>query len=417
MTAWLRRDVLKLLVTVPAACSRRPAARASGDDDLLDEIERASFRYFWDEASPTTGQVKDRALANGNDTRTAASVAATGFGLSALCIADHRGYRPHAELATRALATLRFLAQMPTEHGFYYHFVDMTSGARLWNCELSSIDTALLLAGVLTARQHFTEPQIRELATAIYERVDWPWMLDGGPTLSMGWTPEKGFLASRWEHYCELMMLYLLGYGSPTHPLDAATWHAWKRPTNTYDGITYISSGDPLFTHQYSHAYFDFKGKRDAYADYFENSVKATEAHKRFCLSLRDRYPAYSEDLWGISASDSEHGYTAWGGPPATGPIDGSVVPCAAGGSIPFAFDDCMRVLRTLRGRYGAAVWKKYSFVDAFNPNDGWVNPDVIGIDLGITMVMAENARSGLVWRTFMANPEAQRAMQRAGFH
>ena len=413
--SWSRREWLKVVPVAALACKRGGRA-ARSDDALLDEIERASFQYFWDEASPTTGQVKDRATATGNDKHTAASVAATGFGLTALCIADARGYKPHVELAQRAVATLQSLVQMPHEHGFYYHFVDLATGARMWNCELSSIDSALLLAGVLTARQHFAEQQIKDLATTIYERVEWPWMLNGGPTLSMGWTPEKGFLDARWEHYCELMMLYLLGIGSPTHPLPPETWSAWKRPTNTYDGITYLSSGDPLFTHQYSHAWFDFKGKRDAFADYYDNSVKATLVHKKFCIAMHDKFPAYSEDLWGISASDSEHGYVAWGGPPAVGPIDGSIVPCAAGGSIPFAFADCMRVLHTLRERYGDKVWTKYSFVDAFNPIDGWVNPDVLGIDLGITMVMAENARTGFVWQTFMKNAEARGAMTKAGF-
>jgi len=419
---WSRRDVLKLFAATPVLGCTRPVpppvpARDPKDELLLDEIQRASFAYFWDEASPATGQVKDRALANGNDKRSVASVAATGFGLTALCIADRRRYRRHDELAQRTLATLQFLAQYPHEHGFYYHFIDMNTGARMWNSELSSIDSALLFVGVLTARQHFPEPQIRDLATKIYERVDWPWMLNGGELFSMGWTPEKGFIDTRWEHYCELMMIYLLAYGSPTHPVPPASWSRWRRPTNTYDGITYISSGDPLFTHQFSHAWFDFKGKRDAFADYYDNSVKATEAHKRFCIAMRDKFPTYSSDLWGITASDSEHGYTAWGGPPATGQLDGSVVPCAAGGSLPFAFDDCMRVLRTLRTRYADKVWTKYSFVDAFNPVDGWANPDVIGIDIGITMVMAENARTGFVWDTFMKNPEAQLGMQRAGFH
>jgi hypothetical protein len=169
-------------------------------------------------------------------------------------------------------------------------------------------------------------------------------------------------------------------------------------------------------THQYSHAWFDFRGKRDKYADYFENSVKATKAHKLFCLSLRDKFPDYSGDLWGISASDWEHGYTAWGGPPAQGPIDGSVVPCATGGSLPFLFDDCIKVLRTIRGTYGERAWTKYSYVDAFNPLDGWYDQDALGIDLGITMVMAENHRTGMVWETFMKNPEAKVGMERAGF-
>ena len=403
------------------------------DEQLLDEIQRRSFDFFWNEASEKTGQVKDRAKANyptlspnagdkggapEGDPRRMSSIAATGFGLTALCIGDRRGYRPSKEIKERVRTTLDFLAnKLENVHGFYYHFIDMETGAR-WakGVELSSIDTSLLLCGVLTARQYFDDQQVKDLATTIYHRVDWPWMQNGEKTLSMGWFPEKGFLSARWNHYCELMMIYLLGMGSPTHSLAPDTWDAWTRPKITYQGIEYISGNDPLFTHQYSQAWFDFRNKRDKYADYFENSVKATKAHKLFCLSLRDKFPDYSEDLWGISASDWEKGYTAWGGPPAQGPIDGSVVPCATGGSLPFLFDDCVKVLRNIRGRYGERAWTKYSFVDAFNPLDGWYDQDVLGLDLGITMVMAENHRTGMVWEVFMKNPEAQAGMEKAGF-
>jgi hypothetical protein len=210
-------------------------------------------------------------------------------------------------------------------------------------------------------------------------------------------------------------MIYLLAIGSPTHPVPASSWNAWTRPVINYQGLEYISGNDPIFTHQYSHAWFDFRKKRDAYADYFENSVKATKAHKLFCLSLHDRFPDYTETLWGISASDYAKGYTAWGGPPPQGPLDGSIVPCATGGSLPFLFQDCIKVQRNLRGR--DKVWRKYGCVDAFNSLTGWYDADVLGIDLGITMMMAENHRSGFVWNTFMKNAEAQSAMQKVGFH
>jgi hypothetical protein len=392
------------------------------DDQLLDEIQRTAFDFFWTEAGAKTGQVKDRALANGGDTRDFSSIAATGFGLTGLCIADHRGFGNSADIRERVRITLRFIANdLPHVHGFFYHFVHMNTGERWQKVELSSIDSSLLLCGVLTARQYFADQEIKDLATKIYERVDWPWMLNGGTTLSMGWHPESGFLDARWNHYCELMMIYLLGIGSPTHPLSPDTWKAWSRPVIKYQGIEYISGNDPLFTHQYSQAWFDFRHKRDAFADYFENSVKATKAHKLFCLSLHDRFPDYSEDLWGISASDYVKGYTAWGGPDAQGraigPVDGSVVPCATGGSLPFLFEDCIRVLRNIRGRYKEKAWARYGFVDAFNPLTGWYDKDVLGLDLGITMVMAENHRTGFVWETFMKNPEAQSAMQKAGFH
>jgi len=427
-----RRELLRMFqagaLTLPLAwlptCSK--ASKRSGvgapppppqsDDPLLDEIQKASFDFFWTECGASTGQVKDRALTTGNDTRTISSIAATGFALTALCIADSRGYAGSSEIKERVRTTLRFIAnQLSQEHGFFYHFVDMNTGARAFNSELSSVDTTILLCGVLTARQYFNDAEIQDLATTIYHRVDWPWMLNGGSMLSMGWTPEAGFLSRRWDHYCELMMIYLLAIGSPTHPIPPDTWEAWSRPTITYQGITYISGNDPLFTHQYSHAWFDFRNKKDAHANYFQNSIDATRAHKLFCLSLNNQFSDYADNLWGISASDYAGGYTAWGGPPAIGPIDGSIVPCAPGGSLPFLFDDCMRVLHNIRNKFGRA-WARYSFVDAFNPLTNWYDPDVIGIDLGVTMLMAENHRSGLVWQTFMKNPEARAAMKRVGF-
>ena len=392
-------------------------ALSATDEALLEEIERAAFLFFWEQSHPATGFTKDRSSITGKDNYRMASIAAIGFGLSALAIGDQRGYRDHKEIAARVQLTLEsLLAKGASHEGFYYHFLDWETGARYERCELSSIDTALLMCGVLTARQHFhQDAAIVKAATELYQRVNWPWMLNGGTTLSMGWHPEKGFLHARWSYYCELMMIYLLGIGSPTHPLPASSWQAWKRPEMTYDGITYISAGDPLFTHQYSQAWFDFRGKHDAYADYFENSVKATEAHRRFCLSLRNRYPDYAPNLWGVSASDSLSGYQAWGGPPERGTWDGSVVPCAAGGSLPFAPAECLAVLRNIRQSYPAA-WGRYGFTDAFHPLKNWYNPDVLGIDQGITMVMAENLRTGQVWQTFMQNPEMTAAMQKAGF-
>ena len=389
---------------------------SSSDESLLEEIERAAFEFFWNEAGPLTGQVKDRALLNGNDKRVDSSIASTGFGLTAMCIGNARHYRPKREITERVRLTLRYLwEKLPNEHGFFYHFVDMNTGFRMWGSEVSSIDTSLLLCGVLSVRQHFADSEIHDLATKIYERVDWPWMLNGGKTFSMGWHPEAGFLNSRWEHYCELMMIYLLAIGSPTHPVPPSAWDAFTRPKVTVQGIEYISGNDPLFTHQYSHAWFDFRNKQDAYADYFDNSVKATQAHKLFCLSLREQFPDYNERLWGITASDSRSGYRAWGSPTNLRRLDGTVVPCAAGGSLPFVYDDCIEVLRTAREQY-PQTWGRYGFVDAFNPLMKWYDPYVLGIDVGITMLMAENYRSGFVWETFMKNKEALRGMKRAGF-
>ncbi len=387
------------------------------DTELLEELERNAFQFFWDQAHPSTGLVKDRTHAHDSDTYYGASIASVGFALTALCIGDSRGYKPTHDIQTRVKATLSTLLNNTEQHeGFFYHFLNWATGQRIWRSELSSIDTAILICGVLTARQYFsTERQIVNLATQIYNNVNWPWMLNGGTTLSMGWKPESGFLSARWAHYCELMMLYLLGMGSPTHPLSPDTWSAWSRPVYEYEGITYISSGDPLFTHQFSHAWFDFRNQHDDYADYFQNSVNATLAHKLFCMSLQSRFPDYSADLWGFSASDSISGYAEWGGPPSVGPIDGSIVPCAAAGSLPFLYNDCIKVLRTIRTKYPKA-WSRYGYSDAFNPTRNWYNADVIGIDLGISLLMAENHRTAFVWNYFMQNVEMKNAMRLANF-
>jgi hypothetical protein len=285
----------------------------------------------------------------------------------------------------------------------------------MWDSEVSSADTAILLCGVLTCRQHFQDKDIVELAQAIFDRVDWTWLSEDTTLLAHGWTPEFGFIPSRWDFYSELMMLYLLGMGSSSHPLNSEAWFAWKRTTFEYDGLRYIGSFAPLFVHQYSQAWFDFRNKRDRFADYFKNSIIATDAHRIFCLGLNAQFSDYSNALWGITASDSERGYVVWGGPPAMGPIDGTIVPAAAGGSLPFLPGETMRVLRTIHDHYPKA-WCRYGFVDAFNPLRNWYDTDVIGIDIGITMLMAENARTGFVWETFMKNPEAHRGMEIAGF-
>ncbi len=414
----LRRflHLLLLLVLLPLSVGAQSGlSRAEGA--FLDELERASFLFFWEAANPDTGLVKDRSLAHGPDPREMASIAATGFGLTALCIADYRGFAPAKELRTRVRATLRFLSERLTdEHGFFYHFLNAHTGERAWKSEVSSIDTALLLCGVLTCRQHFRDPEIRRLADRIYERVDWAWMMAGRKWLAHGWKPETGFLDSSWNTYCELMMLYLLAIGSPSHPIPAETWLAWERPAFEYEGLRYINPSAPLFIHQYSHAWFDFRGKRDSYADYFENSVTATRAHRLFCIRLGTRFPHFGEDLWGITASDSAQGYTAWGGPPEMGQLDGTLVPAAAGGSLAFLPAEAIRVLRKMRAQFGERVWKRYGFIDAFNPQTKWFDPDVIGIDVGITLLMAENARSGFVWKTFMKNDGVRAAMQKAGF-
>ena len=393
-------------------------ALSAEDDQFLDEVEKASFLFFWEQGSPNTGMVKDRCNVHTNSPEGgAASIAATGFGLTALCIGEQRGFISKADALQRVFATLRFLwKKLPNHRGFFYHFANPETGERMFDSEVSSVDTSILLCGLLTCREHFRHPAVAQLVDLIFSRVDWSWLSEDTSLLTHGWTPEVGFLPSRWDYYSELMMINLLGMGSSAHPLSQETWNAWKRVTFEYDGMRYIGSFAPLFVHQYSQAWFDFRGKRDKYADYFQNSVTATEVHRRFCIELGKQFPDYGPELWGITASDSQHGYVAWGGPPAMGPIDGSIVPSAAGGSLPFLPADTLLVLKTIRNRYPSA-WTKYGFVNAFNPLKNWYDPDVIGIDTGIILLMAENLRTRFVWDTFMKTPEAQRGMERAGFH
>ncbi len=386
------------------------------DDQFLDALERANFLFFWEQGNPQSGLIKDRCNVRAKDTSVAASIASTGFGLTAICIAEKRGFVSHADARLRVVQTLSFLwHKLPTHRGFFFHFANVNTGERMWDSEVSSVDTAILLCGVLTCRQHFNDKDINQLAHAIFDRVEWTWLSEDTSLLSHGWTPELGFIPSRWDYYSELMMIYLLGMGSSSHPLGNDAWLAWKRTVFEYDGQRYIGSFAPLFVHQYSQAWFDFRNKRDKFADYFQNSTIATDVHRRFCVELNPQFSDYSNALWGVTASDSARGYVVWGGPPATGPIDGTLVPAAPGGSLPFLPDATMRVLRTIHDRYPNA-WCRYGFVDAFNPLTDWYDTDVVGIDTGITMLMAENLRTGFVWDTFMKNPEAQRGMANAGF-
>jgi hypothetical protein len=423
MRAFAKFHAIHLLPALLAAAgwAQAPEAKAPDRDAFVEDLEHRAFLFFWERADPHTGLVLDRAKADGSaDSRRIASIASTGFGLTALCIGAERGWITRAQAQTRMLATLRFLAQrMTREHGWYYHFVDLRTGERQWQSELSSIDTALLLAGVLTVREYFGEQsETGKLAESVYEAVDFQWMLNGDPKLlSMGWKPESGFLDARWDRYCELTILYLEAMGSPRHAIPADAWYAWRRPHMHYEGYEYISGG-PLFTHQYAQAWVDFRGRREdrgQHTDWFQNSVIATEAHRAFCINLRPKFPDYGPDAWGITASDSAKGYVAWGGPPMDPAIDGTLVPCGPGGSLMFTPDIAVRALLNMRGMLDGRVYTHFGFVDAFNPLTKWIDPDAIGIDVGITLLSAENMRTGNVWRWLMRNGSIRTAMQKAG--
>lgn len=403
------------------------ARLSAADDAFVEDLSEHTFRYFSEQADPQTGLVRDRARTDNSamdeNHRDVASIAATGFGLTALCIATERNWIDADEARNRVRRTLRFFAfRASQQRGWFYHWMDARTGARRWNSEVSSIDTALLLGGILTARGRFSrDREIVRLATLIYERIDFQWMLNKHPLLlAHGWRPETGFLKPRWDTYSEDTILYLLAIGSPSHPISPRSWRALKRTAYSYGGYTYVTApGVPLFMHQYAHAWVDYRNRRETngkvQTDYFANSIAATRAHRIFCIDLASEFPGYGANVWGITASDSINGYVAWGGPPRDPAIDGTVVPCAAGGSLMFTPDIAVPALREMRERFGARVYGRYGFVDAFNPTSGWTDTDVIGIDAGITLLSAENARTGNVWRWFMRNGEINKAMRLVG--
>lgn len=428
---WSGQRALVTVLLLLLACASLQTASATHklsleDEQFLEDLERRSFQYFWSEGDPNTGLVPDRARMDGSTLdeshRNVASIAATGFGLTALVIAAERSWIDRAQARERTRNTLRFFANRAIhERGWFYHWMDSKTGERRWKSEVSSIDSALLLAGILTARQYFRDdPEIVRLATRIYERVDFRWMLNGHPLLlSHGWKPETGFLKPRWDTYSEETILLLLGIGSPTHSISPESWYALWRDRYRYEGFAYFTTiGVPLFMHQYSHAWIDFRNRRETRGDridYFENSVNATLAHRKFCMNLAHDFPAFGPNIWGITASDSAKGYLAWGGPPRDPAIDGTVVPSAAGGSLMFTPEVSVAALRAMREKYGDKIYGKYGFIDAFNPKTGWVDTDVIGINVGMILLSAENLRTENVWRWFMRNPEIPRAMQKVG--
>lgn len=415
-------------------CTLAPAGAAAlsrEDDAFLEDLAGRCFQFFWDWTDPDTGLTRGRARTDGSPyeetRRDIGSIAVTGFGLAGLCIAAERKWVNREAAHTRVRNAMRFFAEhAPREHGWFYHWMNVKTGERTGirqidekKSELSSIDTALLMGGILSARQYFRkDAEIARLATQIYRRIDFQWMLNGDPlVLCHGWTPEGGFLKGRWNRYSEHTIIYLLGIGSPEHPLKPESWYAWERSPNSYDGFSFIGTA-PLFTCQYAHAFIDYRHRRDnrtSRVNWFENSVIATKAHRQFCIDLATEFPGYSENVWGITSSLSKNGYKAWGGPPRNKAIDGTVVPCAPAGSLMFTPDICLAALRTMKERFGEKIYGRYGFTDAFCPTNGWVSPDVLGLDVGITLLSAENLRTGNLWKWFMRNPEIPHAMELAG--
>lgn len=417
-------------------------------DDLLAGLQRFSFDYFIEHANPENGLVRDRAR-----TGSPASIAAVGIALTAYPIGVERGYIKRQEAVERTLVTLKFLWDAPQGpepdatgyKGFYYHFLDMQTGRRVWKCELSTVDTAILMAGILAAAGFFqeedeSEVEIRRLADALYRRVDWNWALNGGATVTHGWRPERGFLRYRWEGYDEALILYVLGLGSPTHALPAESYPAWLanyRWKKLYGHQ--LAYAGPLFIHQMSHIWLDLRGIRDALmrerdSDYFENSRSAAYVQRDYAIRNPRGFEGYGENAWGLTASDGPgravrridgrdrrfYGYLARGGP--FGPDDGTLSPWATATSLPFAPEIVLPALEHFRslGLGGESSW---GFSASFNPTfrtDGttgfWTAPDRVGINEGPIGLMIENHRTDLVWSLMRACPYVTTGLRRAGF-
>lgn len=388
---------------------------------LLDELAKRAFDYFWNEAHPDTGFVKDRASNHERDQFVVSSTAASGFALSALPIAVRRGWLEKQQAIKRAEQILESHLQLPHQHGWLYHFLHWASGERFWQCEISSIDTGLLVMGALVAAEGLEDSTVRKRAQILYERLDFRWMLtDGGKrpgekTLAMGWKPETGFQPNRWDHYAEMMFLYLLGLGSPSTPLPADCWDAWFRPLIRYQNYPLLFGG-PLFLHQMSHVYIDFRAKRDRLGyNYWIASRNATLAQRAFCSDLACRYKTYEKGIWGLTASDGPDGYRGYGAP---GDIehDGTVAPTASITSIIFTPQESLGVLKTIYEQYQPKLWGRYGFGNAFNVDRNWWDREVVGIDLGMLLLALENYQSGFVWELTGRMPAIQKGLKQAGF-
>lgn len=447
-----------------AAAMTVPHPSADPLDPFIADLQERTFRYFWDTTNATSGLAPDR-----YPSPSACSVAAIGFALTAWPIGIERGFIARVEGRERVLATLRFLHDAPQgpepagtigHKGFFYHFLDLNTGMRSdAHSELSTVDTALLLGGVLFCQAYFNqrddedEDEIRRLAEAIYGRVDWRWAQARPPTICHGWSPEQGFMPYDWRGYNEAMIVYIMALGSPTYPVDPDAWGAW---TSTYDLCWGPNFGEPhlgfppLFGHQYSHTWIDFRKIQDAYMrnrgiDYFENNRRAVYAQQNYAIANPVGWKGYGDKVWGVTASDGPggferdydgkrhtfYGYKGRGAGGVETFDDGTVAPTAAVASIAFAPEIVIPTVLELKRRYGEHIYTKYGFLDSFNPSFdfdvpplhgrcipgfGWIASDFIGIDQGPIVAMIENYRSGLIWKHMRGNPHLRRGLERAGF-
>jgi hypothetical protein len=452
-----------VLACSASACASSPPSQA-GADPFVDDLQHRTFNWFWETTNPQNGLTPDRW-----PSRPFASIAAVGFALTAYPVGVERGYITREQAVERTLNTLRFFWRAPQGpaptgftgyKGFFFHFLNMESGLRHELSELSTIDTALLIGGVLFAQTYFeranpAEAEIRALADSVYLRIEWPYFQTDARGITMAWRPEpnRWFGPARWTGYDESILLHILALGSPTHPAGREIWDFYtshyEADWGEFYGQTHLQFA-PLFGHQYSHVWIDFRGIQDDFMrakgiDYFENSRRATLAQRAYALDNPGGWKGYDADVWGLTASDGPRDttitmagrerrfHTYWARGAARNDIrdDGTIVPTAAGGSIPFAPEITIPALKAMRDRYGEHLYQQYGFIDAFNPTFdvavqprrghvvtgvGWFDDDYLGIDQGPIVLMVENHRSGLIWDVMKRNAHLVRGLCRAGF-
>jgi hypothetical protein len=390
----------------------------ASDLSFLDDLEKREVNFFYNETNPNTGLVPDSSNANGGGASAFSSIAAIGFGLTALTIGDARGWLAPGTAYQRALTTVNFLYSdtAASVNGFFYHFLDPNTGARFGNTELSSIDTAELMAGVISVGQYWPNTPLAQTATNLFNRVNWPWMQQPSGVFYGAWTPESGY-SGGYGDFSEAALLYLLALGSPTHPASRASWNSWSRsPSRSYAGYTYITADDnALFTVQYPMAWFDLRGLTDsAGLNYYTNAQNATLAQRQWMADLHTTYSQWGLNMWGLTPSDSQHGYAVWGGPPAYGPIDGTVVPTGPGGSLEFTPRQSVDALKNMSTALSGLTYRAYGLIDSFNPQTAWRSNLVLGIDIGMTLLSAENSRNNFVWNLFNSSPVARQSLASA---
>ena len=422
------------------------------DDEFLDMVQRKCFDYFWNTANPDNGLIPNKANNSSGTGSSDASIAAVGFGLTAICIGHSKGWISYSEAYNRILTTLNFFKNSaPGISGFYYHYLDIDTGERYNNCEVSTIDTALFLTGALFAGQYFKGTQIETIADELYQRANWQWMQNtSSDFISMGWKPEEdngggftitwngGYLCIyEWNYYNEGMLLDVLAIGSPTYPPNNSPncWINMGRPTGSYgayNNIIYCTPNNPLFIHQYPQLWVDLRRREYNSVNYYTNSIKATLANRQFCIDQKSSTnKTYSSNCWGLTACDSASGYKVYGAPPCSDTNhDGTVAPTAAGGSVMFTPKESIACLKYIYNTYKDKVWDndpsghtklwgKYGFADAFNLNTkigSWCDPYVLGIDQGAILISIENYMTGMVWDIFMLIPYIEDALKEMGF-